>query len=140
MERLRHRLSLRAHLLIVAMAIMGLEVDVVSNPFSPEFVLARVFALLDGAESPAIFLDSDSVEAGGGSIPIAELADEPDMPSVVDETVAIRIHGNSLKFIHAVASRFMPSPLSGNTGRELSHYAAPDSQQLVLACLCRFLC
>jgi hypothetical protein len=133
------RMSRAARLLVIALAMAGMEVDVLSNPFPAEFALSRLHALLAG---PAID-DAPPMAYGAAetdSSPAAEEAPGADTVLIPDETVALRPRHRARRLITR----------GGLAGSHLRLPAAPPHQRrpakaaarrpLSPADFCRFHC
>jgi hypothetical protein len=72
--------------LLIALAIVGLEIDVFSNPYIPEFVLCRLYSVLDESSAGPI-CPRDVAEIAGAASAAITLGSESALTT--DETVAI---------------------------------------------------
>lgn len=132
------RLGQGIRLLIIAQAIVGVELDVISNPFAPEVILYEFYSFL---ESGAPDLDSEeATELPLGFMETAELTSEGALIPRSDETVAIRARRYAASSAHlsAPASHEFTTPGEGQLARFAKSPRA--SWAPIPSQLCRFLC
>ena len=93
------RTSRVVHFLVAALAVLGFELDVMSNPFSPDLILSQISALLHPSESGPIGTGDDLVEIRGNSATGAKRSGDSEtrparslgVKPTVDEAVAAAI-------------------------------------------------
>ena len=128
--------------LLIALTIVGLEIDVFSNPFIPEFVLCRLYSVLDESSSGPVGLRDVAELAGAASAAITFGSESGLTP---DETVAIlpkkpaKYVADASWFAHAYVrvNASLPS-LAIARGDSPAHFSPPSG--LLQLQLCRFLC
>ncbi|MHC5541846.1 hypothetical protein ACYOEI_26810 [Singulisphaera rosea] len=144
MNRISRRSGAIVRSLFIALAIFGIELDVISNPFEPEFAFSQIFNVLDLSDPGAdIGLDDDSDGDGldeGSAWPVMILADASANELQVDETIALRPHLARFKPSLLIADeRSNPlEPDRAGPGRSLTPPIA--SRRSVLPQLCRLVC
>ena len=128
--------------LLIALAIAGFEIDVLSNPFTSEFVLYRLFSVVDENSAGPVCPRDVAEPAGAAS---AAITFGSNSKLTTDETAAI-LPKKPAKYLadaswsaHAYV-RANASPPSRAIGRADSPtHSFPPSGVLLLQ-LCRFLC
>lgn len=128
--------------LLIALAIVGLEIDVVSNPFTWEFVFYRLFSVLDESSSGPVCPRDVAEPAGAASAAITFVSNSE---LTTDETVAIlpqkpaKYLADASCFAHAYVqvNASLPS-LAIARGDSPAHFSPPSG--LLRLQLCRFLC
>ena len=128
--------------LLIALAIVGLEIDVVSNPFTWEFVLCRLFSVVDGSSAGPV-CPSDVAEPAGAASAAITFVSQSELTT--DETVAIlpqkpaKYLADASCFAHAYVrvNASLPS-LAIASGDSPAHFSPPSG--LLRLQLCRFLC
>ncbi|MGO9597351.1 MAG: hypothetical protein ACLP7Q_04955 [Isosphaeraceae bacterium] len=128
--------------LLIVLTIVGLEIDVLSNPFTWDFVLCRLFSVLDESSTGPVCPRDVAEPAGAAS---AAMTCESESEFTTDETVAIlpqkpaKYLADASCFTHAYVrvNASLPS-LAIARGDSPAHFF-PTSGLLRLQ-LCRFLC
>ena len=128
--------------LLIALAIVGLEIDVFSNPFTPEFVFYRLFSVLDESSAGPVCPRDVAEPAGAASAAITFVSSSG---LTTDETVAIlpqkpaKYLADASCFAHACVpvNASVPS-LAIARGDSPAHCSSPSG--LLRLQLCRFLC
>lgn len=140
------------HLLIVALAMLGMEIDVFSNPFVPELVFFEISAWLYPEDDHTIEPWADDVLNPSRGASASSLIDGPASPSegpaselvdqlAIDETIALRSEKYILKHTQTSANDLWLLPLRpAPSGLDLVRHSHPAPQRLVPPLLCRFLC
>jgi hypothetical protein len=132
------RIGQSAYLILTVLAIVGMEIDVASNPFGPEFMLSRLYCLLDHQASSSGTSTASPTEA---SLPTPEEPGSVDgLGHPNDETVAIRTTLNPLRGQHGAVSATFSTPQLGCTAIALSKRFPNLPRLRVENQLCRFLC
>ena len=128
--------------LLIALSIVGLEIDVFSNPFIPDFVLYRLFSVLDESSAEQICPRDVAELAGAAS---AAITSGSGSALTTDETVAI-LPQKPAKYLadascsaHAYMRVNASHPsLAIASGDFPAHFSPPSG--LFRLQLCRFLC
>jgi hypothetical protein len=128
--------------LLIALAIAGLEIDVLSNPFTWEFVFCRLFLVLDESIAGPV-CPRDVVEPAGAASAAITFVSKSELTT--DETVAIlpqkpaKYLADASCFAHAYVrvNASLPS-LAIATGDFPAHFSPPSG--LIRLQLSRFLC
>ena len=131
--------------LLIALAIVGLEIDVFSNPFAPEFVLCRLSSVLDESSAgPVCHRDvADPAWAASAAITVGSKSG-----LTTDETVAILpqkpakpakplADASSFAYAYVQVNASVPS-LAVARGDSPAHFSPPSG--LLRLQICRFLC
>jgi hypothetical protein len=128
--------------LLIALAILGLEIDVFSNPFCPEFVFLRVFSVL-GESSAGLVCPRDVAEPAGTQSAAITVGSSSDL--TIDDTVAILSQkpdkhlSDASSFAHEyVRVNTSVPPLANARGDSPANFSPPAG--LVPSQLCCFLC
>jgi hypothetical protein len=125
--------------LLIALAIAGFEIDVVSNPFSSEFVLCRLFSFLDESSAGPACPRHVAEPAGAAS---AAITFGLESKLTTDETAAIlpqkpaKYLADASGFAHTYVRANASSPIA--TADSPAHSFAPSG--VLRLQLCRFLC
>ncbi len=128
--------------LVIALAIVGFEIDVLSNPFTPQFVLDRLNSVLDESSAGPV-CPRDVAEPAGAASAAITFGSNSDLET--DETVAIlaqkpaKYLAGASCFAHAYVrvNASVPS-LAIARGNSPAHFSPPSG--LLRLQLCRFLC
>jgi hypothetical protein len=129
-----------AHLLLIASALVGMEVDVISNPYTPALVLSQVYAAL--GFHPAGSAAEEATRGDDAPVP----ARDPQWVShahlivSVDETVAIHSHVSTSALAQWLAPGLFAILPPVQAGWEARSTSSLTSQIPGLPQLCRFLC
>lgn len=113
MSHVRKRVEEAARLVLVLLAIGGIEVDVASNPYGPEFLFGRLMgrptagSARPPAPGPGPVADGRPACNVGGTVPV--VASRP----AADETVAVRV----------ARPEFRPVDLGSDCAWALSRFA-----------------
>jgi hypothetical protein len=127
-----------ARLLLIVLAVVGMAVDVFSNPFGPEFVLSRIHCVLD-RDMPG----PDALEVSAGesdSTPGIALISEVESIPQADETVAIRPSPHRLRTRHLFTAPLTTLPRPAEFLCDLGRGVFVSSRPPAQPQLCRFLC
>ncbi|AGA29965.1 hypothetical protein Sinac_5844 [Singulisphaera acidiphila DSM 18658] len=142
------------HLLIAILAVLGLEFDVLCNPFAPTLILHRILRPFDSQESvTADGEDQDPVDSTATvftPVPKARLSGEKsnrsDGPSQLDETpdmddtVTVRAPTSASSLTLADPFLWGPLPWSGLVSHFQEFHFPIISRLSSQSQLCRFLC
>ena len=128
--------------LLIALVVVGLEIDVFSNPFTWEFVFCRSFSVLDESTAGPVCPREVAEPAGAASAAITFVSKSE---LTTDETVAIlpekpsKYLADASCFAHADlrVNASLPS-LAIASGDSPAHFSPPSG--LLRLQLCRFLC
>jgi hypothetical protein len=128
--------------LLIALAIAGFEIDVVSNPFTSEFVLFRLFSVVDESSAGPVCPRDVAEPAGAAS---AAITFGSKSKLTTDETAAI-LPAKPAKYLadascsaHAYGRANAGPPSLAICRADSPAHSFPPSGVLRLQ-LCRFLC
>lgn len=130
--------------LFIALAIFGIELDVISNPFEPEFAFSQIYNVLDLSDpgtDVGVDDDSDDYEIDEeASWPSEIRADASNNELQVNETIALRPHLARNKPLLPAADERL-SPVEPDQARSRLALTPPITpRRSVLPQLCRLVC
>ncbi len=127
------RRGVRLHVIVLAM--MGMTIDVFSNPFTSDLVLHRIYAVLDFPDADPESDDTPPTDASALATAVLTSSDAAVLPT--DETVALRPHRASLCLVRNAAPGPLKRPVAPHFPTDLSSHFPPSLSE---SHLCRFLC